>query len=256
MTMRLSTGMRNFINKYGSIAGALQNGRIEIYTGAQPTSPDAAVTGVLLCTISSNSGSVVQETAALGTVTLAGSAGSVNTLTVNSIDILGGAVPFNGTLNQTALDVAAQINRNQTNPEYTASASGAVVTIAAAPGAGVSPNGFVVAGTLTTLTATYANMAGGVAPVNGLKFDTSIAGVMSKLASQIWSGLNGNTGTAGWFRQYGSLVDAGGLDAVGTALRIDGAISSSGAEMNFNATAFTSGATTTLPSWAMTVPAQ
>ena len=56
MTMRLSAAMRNFINKYGSIGDALQNGRIEIYSGAQPSSADAAATGTLLCTISSGSG--------------------------------------------------------------------------------------------------------------------------------------------------------------------------------------------------------
>jgi hypothetical protein len=256
MTMRLSTGLRNFLNKQGSVAGALRNGRIEIYSGAQPTSADAAVTGTLLCTITGNSGAPTNEVLATGTVTLAGSAGSLNTLTVDGQDILGGAVPFNGTLAQTALDVAAQINRFNGYPDYTASAAAAVVTISAIPGSGTAPNAKVVAATATTLTATTANMAGGVAAANGLQFDVSVAGTLTKLASQIWSGLNAATGTAGWFRQYGSVADAGALDAVGTALRIDGAIGTSGAEMNLNSTAFTSGATTTLAAWGDTIPAQ
>lgn len=256
MTMRLSTAMRDFLNKNGSIADGLRNGHIEIYTGAQPTSADAAATGTLLCTITSSSGALTPEVLSSGTVTLTGgSSGSVNTLTVNSVEIMGVAVPFNTSLTQTAADVAAQINRYKSTPDYTATSSGAVVTIKALPGTGTSPNGFVVASTTTTLTKTDVNMSGGVAAVNGLAFDNSVSGVMSKLSTQTWSGVNAATGTAGWFRQYGSVADANALDTTATYLRIDGAISTSGAEMNLNSTAFTSGATTTLSSWSMTVPA-
>lgn len=256
MTMRLSTGIRNYLNKYGSIAQALQNGRIEIYSGAQPTSPDAAVTGTLLTTLTNNAGALTQESLATGTVTLAGSAGSVTQITVGGISLLEAAVPFNGTLNQTALDLAAMINRSPSSPEYTATAAGAVVTIQASPGSGATPNTLTVAGTLATMTATYTAMTGGVAAVNGLLFDLSSVGVMQKLATQTWSGVNVATGTAGWFRQYGGPTDSGGLDSAGIFNRLDGAIASSGAEMNFNSTAFVAAATTTLAQWQMTVPPQ
>lgn len=257
MTMRLSSGLRNFLNKQGSIDDALRNGWIEIYTGSQPLSADAAATGTLLCTISNGSAAVTKEVLSSGTVTLnTGAAGSVDTLTVNSVEIMGAAVPFNSTLTQTAADVAAQINRNKSNPDYTATSSGAVVTIKALPGTGTAPNGFVVASTVTTITKTDANMAGGVASVNGLKFDTTAAGTMSKLATQTWSGVNAATGVAGWFRQYGSVADASALDATETVKRIDGAIATVGSEMNLNSTSFVAAATTTLATWAMTVPAQ
>lgn len=257
MTMRLSTGLRNFLAKEGSIDGALRNGIIEIYSGAQPASADAAPSGTLLCTISNNSGAVISEVIPTGTLTLTGgAAGSVNTLTVNGIEVMGAAVPFNATLAQTALDIAAQINRFKSAPDYTATAAGAVVTISANPGAGTSANGFVVAATETTLTATTANMAGGVNPANGLLFDNVVAGVLPKLVSQLWSGLNAATGSAGWFRHYGAVADSHVLDSVGTAIRIDGAVSTAGAEMNMTSTAFVIGATTTLAGWQMTVPAQ
>lgn len=256
MTMRLSTGLRDFINKRGGIDDALRSGWIEIYTGAQPATADAAATGTLLCTVSSASGALTHEVLSSGTVTLnTGAAGSVNTLTVNSVEIMGAAVNFNSTLTQTATDVAAQINRFRSVPDYAASASGAVVTIKALPGTGVGPNTFVVASGVTTITKTDANMAGGVAQVNGLSFDNSVAGVMAKLTTQTWSGVNAATGTAGWFRQYGSVADASALDSAAVVLRVDGAIATSGAEMNLNSTAFTSAATTTLSSWGMTVPA-
>lgn len=257
MTMRLSTGLRNFIAKQGGLGDALNGGLIEIYTGAQPASPDAAPTGTLLCTISAAGAAVTSEVLATGTMTLAtGAAGSVNTVTVDSVDILGGAVPFNGTLAQTAADVAAQINRNKSAPDYTATASGAVVTIQALPGTGASVNGFTVAATLTTITASYGNMAGGVTGANGLLFDPVSAGTLSKRAAQTWSGVNAASGTAGWFRQYGSVADSKAIDTTATAIRLDGAIATSGAEMNLSSTAFVSGATTTLASWAMLVPAQ
>ena len=256
MTMRLSAAMRNFINKYGSIGDALQNGRIEIYSGAQPSSADAAATGTLLCTISSASGAVTKEVLSTGTVTLTGgAAGSVDTLTVNSVEIMGAAVAFNSTLTQTAADVASQINRYKSVPDYSATSSGAIVTIKALPNTGTGPNTYVVASTVTTITKTDANMAGGVAAVNGLKLDLSAAGVMTKLSTQTWSGVNAANGTAGWFRQYGSVADASALDSVELYLRIDGSVATAGGEMNLNSTSFVSAATTTLASWSMTVPA-
>lgn len=257
MTMRLSTGLRNFLNKSGSMDDALRNGCIEIFTGAQPSSADAAATGTLLCTITAASGALTKEVLSLGTVTLTGgAAGSVDTLTVNSVEIMGAAVPFNATLTQTATDVAAQINRFKSVPDYTARAVGAVVTITALPGTGTGPNGYVVASGVTTITKTDANMASGVAAVNGLKFDGSVAGVMPKLATQTWSGVNVATGTAGWFRQHGSVVDANAVDAAELFIRVDGAISTSGSEMDLNSTAFVTSATTTLATDTNTVPAQ
>lgn len=256
MTLRLSTGMRDFLNKYGSIGDAMRNGRIEIYSGSQPSTADAAATGTLLCTITSSSGALTNEVLATGTVTLTGGAsGSVDSITVNSVNVLNAVVNFNTSLTQTAADVAAQINRSQSNPNYTATSSGAVVTIKALPGTDTAPNGFVVTSTTTTITKTDANMAGGVAGVNGLQFDISSSGVMTKLSTQTWSGTNAATGTAGWFRQYGSVADTGALDSTLLLLRMDGSVSTSGAEMNLNSVAFTSGATTTLSSWSMTVPA-
>ena len=123
MTIKLSTAARNFLAAGGSYKDLFQNGRMEIYSGSQPASADAAVTGTLLCTITDNSAARTAEVLASGSVTLTGGAsGSLNTLTVNSVDILGGAVPYNTSLTQTAADIALQINRNKSNVEYTAAA--------------------------------------------------------------------------------------------------------------------------------------
>jgi hypothetical protein len=255
MTLRLSAGMRNFINQNGSFRDALQGGEIQIYSGAQPATADAAVTGTLLATITSGSGARTQEVLATGTVTLTGgAAGSINTVTVNSVNIIDTAVPFNTSLTQTASDLAAMINNSDSVPEYNATASGAVVTITSVRGAGAGPNGFAVAATLTTITATYANMSGGVSAVNGLLFGVSAGGILPKRASQTWSGVAVSTNTAGWFRFVGSVGDAGGLDTTESTIRMDGAISTSGAQLNMSSTTITSGATQTIASFPVTLP--
>lgn len=256
MTLRYSTGARNFMAAVGSFKDAFQNGRIEIYTGAQPATADAAVTGTLLCTISSSSGAITNEVLASGNVTLTGgSSGSVDSITVNSVEVLGVAVPFNTSLTQTAADCAAQINTYHSFVEYMATSSGAVITITALPGTGASPNTYAVAATVTTITKTTGNLSGGVAAVNGLKLGAAALGVVSKLVSQTWTGVNGASGTAGWFRMYGSQADTGGADAVFTTLRADGAIATSGAQLNFTSVAFAATATTTIPTFDLTFPA-
>ena len=51
MTVRLSTGLRNAMAGATGFAGALETGVIYVYTGSQPATADAAVTGTLLGTI-------------------------------------------------------------------------------------------------------------------------------------------------------------------------------------------------------------
>lgn len=254
MTLRLSTGLRDFVNQQGSIKKALHNGQILIYSGSQPATADSAPTGTLLATITANSAARSSEVLATGSVTLAGSSGSVTNLTVNGVAIIDNPVPFNGTLSQTAADLAAEINNALSAPDYTATASGAVVTLTAVRGTGAAVNGFVVATTKTTLTSTDVNMAGGVNAVNGLKWGTSIGGVLVKLAAQVWSGSAVASGTAGWFRFVGSVADSGVNDSVGTEFRMDGSISTSGAQLNMSSTTITAGATQTISSFPITLP--
>jgi len=256
MALRLSTALRNFLNRDGSLKRAFHGGIIEIYSGAQPANADAAATGTLLCTVTDASGAHTDEVRSVGTVELTGGgSGSVDTVTVDGVDILGDAVAFNTSLALTAADVAAAINANLSTPEYSASASDVTITIEAMPATGTTPNTLVVASTGTTITTTDGNMASGVASANGLKFGESVAGVLSKLASQTWSGVAGNSGTAGWFRFVGAEDDAGALDSDAEKMRLDGAIATSGAQLNMSSTAITSSATQTINSFALTLPA-
>ena len=100
--------------------------------------------------------------AATATVTLTGgAAGSVDTITVDGVNIMSGSVAFTTDLATTAAAVASNINSHTSSPEYTAAAVGPVITISAASAAGSDPNGFVVLVTATTITYTKTNMSGG-----------------------------------------------------------------------------------------------
>lgn len=257
MTLRISTALRNHILQHGSAKSALQNGAIEIYSGSQPATADAAVTGTLLATITKSSGARTKEVRATGTVTLTGGAsGSINTVTVDGVNLIPqGAVAFNTSLDQTASDLADAINAGLSSPEYVASVSGSIVTIKAMPGTGTGPNTFVVTASLTTITATYVDMAGGVAPVNGLSLGNAADGSIEKTASETWSGVAVATGTAGYFRYVGSVNDPGTLDSAATYLRVDGAIATSGSDMDMTSTAIVSAATQTINDFVLTMPA-
>lgn len=263
MALRFSPAMQNHIAEKGSWKEALDNGSIEIYTGTQPATADLAVTGTLLVTLTSSAGAKTNEIASQGTLTLdSGGSGSVDTFTVNSIEIMGSSTAFNTSLTQTAADIALKCNRNPKNYLYHVTSNGAVITITALPGMGTLPNGWAVAATYTTIAGTPANMgAGGAATagvlaVNGLRLDyNAAAGVITKDTTQTWSGTAVATGTAGWFRYKGSVVDAGALDSSAVFLRMDGNIATSGANLNMSSTSITSGALQTLSTFSFTVPA-
>src|SRR5689334_5422362 len=118
MTLRASSGLRDFLENGGSLKQAFQGGRLKIYSGSQPSSADAAPTGTLLATITDNSGASTAEVRAVGTVTLSGTAsGSVTALTVNGLSVIDAAVPFNTSFSQTASDLAAAINAANSVPK-------------------------------------------------------------------------------------------------------------------------------------------
>jgi len=257
MTVRLSTGLRNSLAQGLGFAGAFNRGTINIYSGSQPATADSAVSGTLLGTVTIGSGALTQETRATQTITVAGASGSINTVTVGTFNIIPDvtSVPFNTSQNQTASDLCDAINRNGI---YTASVSANVVTISPRPGVGATHNGYVVATTVTTLTATSGgNMAGGVAAANALFFAPPVAGVVAKPSTSVWSFVGVATGTAGWFRFVGSASDAGALiSAAPYLVRMDGSIAVSGADMNLSNINVTTGAPNTIDTFSFTIPAQ
>lgn len=255
MSLKFSKGILNFVAQNGSWKRALQGGKLHFYTGTQPSTPETAPSGTLLCTFTDASGSHTAETLASGTVTLTGGAsGSVDSITVDGVEILPAAVSYDTSLTVTAAAVATAINKGLSTPEYTATSSGAVITISAVRGTGAGPNTFAVVSGATTITTSDANMSGGVSAVNGLKFGSASGGVISKDSDQTWTGTAVASGTAGWFRYVGSVTDSGTTDSTESQFRIDGSIATSGSDINMSPTSITSGATQTVSTFAITLP--
>ena len=85
---------------------------------------------------------------------------------------------------------------------------------------------------------------------NGINFGQILAatlgmgyGVADGTTEEVWSGSASATGTAGWFRIYDNAAAGGADDRC-----IDGAIATSGSQMNMANTTITSGGTTTIDS--------
>lgn len=256
MALRLSKALRNALNESQSFKHAMANCVMKWYTGSQPATAEAAPTGTLLCTFSNASGALTREVLSVGSVDLTGgAAGSVDTLTVNSIEIMGSATAFDTSLAVTAQNVCDKINNNPKNQLFYAFVSSTdVINIQAKPGLGALPNGWVVASTVTTITKTDSNMAGGVTAVNGLTWGDSAAGVIVKLPTETWSGLAAATGVPGYFRFEAAVSDAGALDSSEAIMRMDGAIGTSGAELNMGTLSVTSGVTQTIDSFSVELP--
>lgn len=66
MTLKISTGLRTAMMGTSGFAEVFANGIIEIYTGAQPATADAATTGTLLGTVTLEGGAFTPGTATNG----------------------------------------------------------------------------------------------------------------------------------------------------------------------------------------------
>jgi hypothetical protein len=269
MTLRFSPALQNHVAQTGSWKGALDDGSIEIYTGAQPATANLAPTGVLLCTLTVGGASKTNEVRATGVITLSVGAAPTDTVTSVSLvglDIMGSTTAFDTSLTQTATNIALKINRNPKNKFVVATSSGAVITLTARPGFGTLLNAAALSAgvggnmiatiTSTTFGSGTGGSVAGVNAANGLRMDyNAAAGVITKDETQTWSGTAGATNTAGWFRYKGSVVDAGALDNSAVFVRMDGSVATAGADLNMSSTAVTSGAVQTLSSFSFTVPA-
>ena len=136
--VRLSTGARNGLAQSLGFGGLFNGGRIEIYSGSQPTTADSAATGTLLGTVTSGSGALTKETRASATLTVTGGSGTLTSVTVGTFnitpDITFAPVVWLTDTTVTAALIAQAINRNG-YAEATSSAD--VVTVKLRPGAGV-----------------------------------------------------------------------------------------------------------------------
>lgn len=270
MSVRQSDALRNHVVSGGSYRQAFNGGKILGYSGSQPTTANDAVQGTLLVTFTKSSGAHTAEVFPLGVVTLgqtgAGS-GTVDTFTINSLEIMGGAVASLATITLTADAVVRKINNNPKNQLFTASNVAGVVTIAGKPGLGSLYNTKaisvgVTAGTNTVTqsvtSTTFGSGTGGgtagVDAVNGLTWEKAASGAMVKNTDETWSGVAVADGTIGWYRRVAAVSDLGTADASAVYMRMDGSVAASGVQLN-GSTTIVNGATQTISSATFTMPA-
>jgi hypothetical protein len=87
----------------------------------------------------------------------------------------------------------------------------------------------------------------------GLTFDAAVAGVLTKAAAETWRFTGLVDGTAGYFRFYaaGDTI----TNSSTTVARLDGAIGTSGAELNLTNLSITTGQVNTCDTFTITQPA-
>jgi hypothetical protein len=111
------------------------------------------------------------EVLATGSVSLdSGASGSVDSITVNGVEVMSGAESFDTSLIVTATAVAANITAHTSTPNYTAASGGTdTVTITAVAGSGNTPNAFTVVSTATTIGTTDTDFSGGISQADALE---------------------------------------------------------------------------------------
>lgn len=270
MALRYSTALVNSVASSNSWHETLSNGRLFIYSGTQPASADADVSGDLLVTFTDNGATYSAPTQTVGLFTLSGTAsGSIDTLTIGGvdaatgIDLMSGAETHTGVHSATVEAIADNINAKINLFGITALASGDTVLIKAPIMFGDILNtlNFFASATTTTVTinaGTSSVLGGtgasatGTAAVNGLNFTKASSGVFSKTTTSPWTGIATASGTASWFRYV-----AGGHSKDGTsttAIRFDGNIATSGGDLTLSNLGITLDATQTISAFSITVP--
>ena len=251
MSVQISTKLANLIASGQDVRSAIGNFKRLIYSGTKPTTADAAINGTLLATLTKDGAAATFETRPVWAITIAGAMGGTVTVKMGGAPIH--TAVTSATDATTAAALAAAINATTIKPfaGFTASASGAVLSVVGPVGSGASLNALVCSTSVTdSVTATVAS-AGlpdgnngttlGVDAVNCCDFDArSVAGVLT--STQTWSDTSADAaGTATWYRDVYDAADTG--VASSAFLRRQGTITSvgGGGDMELSTTLITAG---------------
>jgi phage baseplate assembly protein gpV len=258
MALKLSTGLRNYLLGEGCMRKAFEDALLKIYSGTAPTEADDEV-GTLLCTIRNASATIptTRSTPLRQKITIAhaGDApdvGDTVKLLIDGAAFEYAATSAENTVTKLATKVAQLLNDYpQISAMGTYEAGGVLYLQGRFDGAAVP---VITENTSTgALTVTVATATAAVA-TDTLKLGAPALGVISKKSDQVWSGPATATGTAGYFRLV-NLADGGDDDTDYSDLRIQGTVSTSGADLNLSNINIVSGATQSIDTFALTLPA-
>ena len=253
MSLKLSTGLRSFILGGGSMRKAFSDALLMIYSGAAPTTADLEPTGTLLARITLASATCADD----ATSTAKQSIVTVSDTTqnhINSIVIAGETFSHTNSGSETVSTVAAAlvaaIDASFTVPVVATWILGVICVKSKFPGEdyviSVAGGGGGSGPTLTT------EDAPAQVRVNSLQLIEPAAGIITKEAA-VWSHAAVATGVAGYFRLVRTEDHDVGSTST-TALRLQGTVSTSGADLNLTSINIVSGATQTIDTFKLTEP--
>jgi len=266
MAIRRSTALINKLAQGYGVRELLRDGRIYLYTGAQPADADTAPSGTLLGTYTLSAGTYTEPVRSAALFTIAGGSGSIDTVKVGGMgfNLLSAAVAYDTSTTITATNVAANINARQNPLNIVADTSGADVRLYLPYWLGANGDGLTLAVTATTLTAQInggsssafggtGSPSAGTTAVNGLNFLEAITdGALSKEATA-WQMTAVASGTAGWFRYVAGGSTVGGV--ADADIRFDGTVATSGGDMTISSVTITAGAIYVIASGTIAEPA-
>lgn len=227
---------------------AFSDAILNIYSAPVPATADLPSTGELLATITLAGGTVthdevgVQMVEALQITNV--TQGQANGCTINGATFTFSHTNGSESEDAIALALALLINANPMVPAVAIAVLHYVYIISKFPGEAIT---VVATGdTPPTLTHIVTNTRN-----DALHLAAPVAGVIAK-ESGVWSGEIQATGTAGYFRLVRTMDDD---DDSATAIRLQGSISTSGAELNLSNLNLVDGATLTIDTFQLTEPA-
>jgi len=258
MAERLSSGLRDFLLGEGSMRKALEDCVMKIYSGAAPASANDAVTGVLLVNVTKASGTVSageRSTPRAYEVIISGTITTGNTVSLNLTVDGTGPTAYTYTIlaaDSTRILIAAKVARMLND----------IPQLSAIPDIDDATGLLFVQGRIDGLDFTLADVPGTCTTTvtakqaavrqDAMYFAAPSAGAMSK-ASETWSGLVATSGVAGYFR-FVTSSDDGTLST--TQVRAQGAVSTSGAELNLSNTSLVAATTLTIDTYSISLPAE
>jgi hypothetical protein len=237
MSLRYSTGYRNGLLQGGSFRELFEEGVLRIYTGSQPASADTGATGTLLATITraanTFSASVLSTRQNDWVAVTAGTATEVYTIAINGVTyaytMIGG-----DDASAIARALAALVRKNNlVNCVASFRTTEKGVNIEAR----VAGESYSVAVSTTASVGTITATSGiANSRYNGLMFGSASLGIIGKESAYSWQGSAVIAGTAGWFRLSENTDVPANLST--SAIRIDGSVGTSGADLVVGSASF------------------
>lgn len=254
MAEKLSTGLRNFLLGEGSLRKAFEDCVIKIYSGSPPASADSAVTGVHLVTITTDGLAVNagdRSTPKIYQIAISGTpdAGDVVKLLVDSVAYNYTLLAEDDTLDKVAAKVARMLNDIDYLDAIPSMNNDGLLYVKSR----IDGEDFTITENTSTGITVTVTQKQAASRKNTLYFDKASSGAIVKPSGATWKGTVLTSGVAGYFRIVRTDDDGGEST---TQIRAQGAVSTSGAELNLSNISLTAGTTITIDSFSMNLPAE